>query len=102
MAGSEHEEHPGQSLVTTDPEVIRRWADERGAVPSTAPGTAHGDHLGVLELDFPGYGGEKLRQVSWDAWLSTFRERGLEFVYQEHLKDGRQSNFFRVRRRSAD
>jgi hypothetical protein len=96
-----HEDHPGQSLVTSDGEVVKRWAQDRGAVPATAPGTEHGDHLGVLEFDFPGYGGENLREVSWDEWLSTFAERDLEFVYQEHLKDGRASNFFQLRRRDG-
>ncbi|WP_263008713.1 hypothetical protein [Nonomuraea phyllanthi] len=36
--------------------MIRQWAGERDASPATVEGTEHGDHLGVLRLDFPGYG----------------------------------------------
>ncbi|SHF29247.1 hypothetical protein [Streptoalloteichus hindustanus] len=96
------EEHPGQTQVTTDPDVIRKWAEERDATPATVPGTEHGDHLGVLRFDFPGYGGDKLEHVDWDQWFDTFRERDLEFVYQEHMSSGKQSNFFTLRRRGGD
>jgi len=27
----EHEDHPGETLVTRDHDVIRRWAEARGA-----------------------------------------------------------------------
>lgn len=89
-------ERAGRSLVTTSHEVIRRWAEERGAVPATVPGTRHGDHLGVLRFDFPGYGGGDLEHVSWEEWFRTFDERNLNFIYQEQTSDGSQSNFFRL------
>src|ERR671926_146884 len=37
----EHEDYPGQTLVTDDPEVIRAWAEKRGAIPSSVPGSEH-------------------------------------------------------------
>ncbi len=86
----------GQTLETRDHDTIRQWAEERGARPATVPGTEHGDHLGVLRMDFPGYGGEDLRHVDWDEWFATFDTRDLTFVYQETTKDGNQSNFFRL------
>ena len=86
--------------ASTDHDVIRKWAEDRGGTPATAPGTEHGGHLGVLEFDFPGYGGENLSHVSWEDWFDTFDRRGLEFVYQEHLRSGNPSNFFQVRQRS--
>ena len=92
----EHEERKGKTLYTTDHEVIRRWAEERDAVPATVPGTEKGDRLGVLRFDFPGYGGQELQHVSWDEWFRTFDERGLRFIHQEHKKDGSTSNFFRL------
>jgi len=92
----EHEERPGRSLVTTDHQVIRRWAEERGARPATVPGTEHDGRPGVLRFDFPGYGGGDLREISWDEWFTTFEERELNFIYQEHRKDGSPSNFFRL------
>ncbi|RJL30086.1 Rho termination factor N-terminal domain-containing protein [Bailinhaonella thermotolerans] len=90
-------DRPGRSLVTTSHEVIKQWAEERGATPATVEGTSHDDHLGVLRFDFPGYGGGgRLRHVSWDEWFHTFDERGLNFIYQETKTDGTQSNFFRL------
>jgi hypothetical protein len=65
-------ERPGRSLVTTNHDVIREWAESRKAVPATVEGTKHGHHLGVLRFDFPGYGGDRLREVSWDEWFDTF------------------------------
>ncbi|MDR8412020.1 hypothetical protein [Nonomuraea sp. 3-1Str] len=92
----EHEERPGRSLVTTDHDVIRQWAEHRKARPSTVPGTEHEGHPGVLRFDFPGYGGGDLQEISWDDWFRTFDERKLNFIYQEHTKDGKESNFFRL------
>lgn len=86
----------GQTLRTRDHEDIKHWAQQRNAKPATVPGTEHDDHLGVLQFDFPGYGGKNLAEVSWDQWFDTFDQRNLEFVYQETTKDGRQSNFFRL------
>jgi hypothetical protein len=92
----EYEDRQGQSLATRSPEVIKHWAQERQAVPATVPGTEHGDHLGVLRFNFPGYGGRKLQEVSWDQWLKTFQDRHLVFLFQEHKKNGDMSNFFRL------
>lgn len=69
---------------------------DREATPATVPGTEHGDHLGVLRFDFPGYGGQDLAEVSWEEWFNTFDQRDLQFVFQEHTRDGSQSNFFRL------
>jgi hypothetical protein len=91
----EKPERPGQTLVTRNHDVIRRWAEERGATPATVPGTEHGDQLGVLTFDF-GADDDRLRHVSWDEWFATFDARNLNFIYQEQLSDGRQSNFFRL------
>lgn len=95
-SADEHEERPGRSLVTTDHDVIRQWAEERDATPATVPGTEHEGRAGVLRFDFPGYGGADLEEISWDDWFETFDERNLNFIYQEHKKDGKQSNFFRL------
>jgi hypothetical protein len=89
-------ERAGRSLATTSHDVIREWAEERDATPATVEGTEHGDHLGVLRFDFPGYGGDKLRHVGWDEWFDTFDRRGLNFIYQEKRADGSPSNFFRL------
>ncbi|HEU4667433.1 MAG TPA: hypothetical protein VFS79_07200 [Arthrobacter sp.] len=75
--------------------MIRQWAEERDGVPATVEGTEHGDHLGVLRMDFGGENG-KLRHISWEERFETFASRGLNFIYQEQRSDGQQSNFFRL------
>lgn len=84
----------GSTQTTKDHDTIQRWAEERGATPATVPGTEHGDHLGVLRFDFPGYGGDDLEHVEWDEWFHTFDVRDLEFKYQDTLASGKPSNFF--------
>lgn len=93
---SEHEDHPGETLATRSHEVIQAWAESRGGTPATVSGTEHGDHLGVLRFEFSGSGGENLQRVSWEDWFKTFDDRSLVFLYQEHLSNGNQSNFFRL------
>jgi hypothetical protein len=93
----EHEDRPGETLVTRNHDVIMDWAKQRQAKPSTIAGTEHGDRPGVLRLDFPGYDDSgRLQEIPWDKWFETFEARDLVFVYQEHLKNGSQSNFFRM------
>jgi hypothetical protein len=90
-------ERPGRSLVTTDHDVIRQWAEERDAVPATIEGSEHDGHPGVLRFDFPGGAeGGRLVQIDWEEWFATFDERRLNFIYQENRSDGRQSNFFQL------
>lgn len=89
---------PGEIVVTTNHEVIRQWAERRGANPATTPGSEDDGKVGVLRLDFPRYGGAVLRPVGWDDWFATFDARKLSFRYQELRADGTPSNFFRLER----
>jgi hypothetical protein len=95
-AVGQHEDHPGQSLATRSHTVIEHWAKERNAVPATVPGTEHEDRAGVLRFNFPGYGGRKLKEISWQEWFKTFDDRQLVFIFQEHMKNGNMSNFFQM------
>ena len=91
----EHEDRPGQSLVTRSHDVIQHWAEERGGTPATVPGTGPGEGPGVLRFNFPGYGGDRLEEISWEDFFKVFDDRKLVFLYQEHKSNGDQSNFFR-------
>jgi hypothetical protein len=91
----DHEDRPGQSLVTRNHNVIRYWAEERDAKPATVPGAEQGQAR-ILRFDFPGYGGKKLKTISWDEWFEPFDARDLAFHFQEHKTDGSLSNFFRL------
>lgn len=88
-------DHDGATLATTNHEVIAHWAEERGGTPATVEATKHGDHLGVLQIDFVHDDGS-LSQVSWNEWFDTFDARKLNFVYQETKSDGSQSTFHRL------
>ncbi len=92
----EHEERQGETLATRSHEVIKHWAEERKATPATVPGTEHDGRPGVLRLNFPGYGGDDLQEISWEDWFSSFDERELVFLFQEHKTNGDQSNFFQL------
>ncbi|MBQ1072237.1 hypothetical protein KBX06_03510 [Micromonospora sp. C31] len=90
-------ERPGRSLVTTNHEVIQRWARERGAEPATIAGTEREGRAGVLTFNMPGYReSSRIREITWDEWFRTFDGRKLNLIYQEQLRDGRPSNFFRT------
>jgi hypothetical protein len=91
----EHAERDGRSLVTRNHDVIRQWAEERKATPASVEGSVHDGHVGVLRFDFPG-GATDLKQFSWDDWFEAFDARKLNFIYQEHRSDGKESNFFRL------
>jgi hypothetical protein len=84
---------PGETLATRDHAVIRHWARERDAEPAVG---AEGRRGPVLRLGFPGFAGERLEPIAWDEWLAIFDERGLVFLFQEKLKNGAQSDFFRL------
>lgn len=88
-------EHDGQTLATRNFEVIRAWAEARGAQPATTP-NGDAERPRVLRFDFPGFGGKNLQPVSWEAWQRVFEERDLVFLFQDKKKDGKQSNFFRL------
>ncbi|GAB3247629.1 hypothetical protein GCM10027452_45160 [Micromonospora halotolerans] len=97
MSLDDRPERPGRSLVTTNHEVIQRWARARNAKPATIAGTERDDRPGVLTFNIPGYReSSRIREVSWDDWFRTFDLRGLNLIYQEQMRDGRQSNFFRT------
>src|SRR5207248_8189094 len=58
-----------RTRILTDPEEIRRWAEERGAKPACVRGTGGDGDVGMIRLDFPGYSGaESLEHISWDEW----------------------------------
>jgi ferritin-like metal-binding protein YciE len=92
-----HSAHP-----LTDHEEIRRWAEERRAVPSCVRGTGGGEDTGMIRLDFPGYsGGESLEEISWDDWFEKFDASNLALLVQESTAGGAQSNFNKLVKRTT-
>lgn len=91
----------GERLVTRSHHVIRRWAEERGALPATVAGDRARGSSRCLALPVPGCGGRHLRRVSWDDWFATFEEEGLSFIFREKKPDGSRSNYFILENRTA-
>lgn len=80
--------------LSRDPEIIRKWAEDRGAKPSTVASTRSENDPGLIRLDFPGYSGsDSLEEISWEDWFSKFFENDLVLLYQEETADGQKSNF---------
>lgn len=79
---------------TTDHEEIRRWAEERDAVPTVVRSTHDQEGSGILRFDLPGYDpGDELEEVTWDEFFEIFEENDLALVYQDDTSSGEQSNF---------
>jgi hypothetical protein len=75
--------------------VIRRWADQRNALPARMPGADADDPPTVLRFDFEGGGDEDLRPISWDEWFDVFDGRDLVFIYLEP-SEGEKGNTYRL------
>jgi hypothetical protein len=89
-----------ETKVTTDHDEIRRWAQERGGKPARVKGTeAGGDDAGILRIDFPGGEEDRLEEISWDEWFQKFDEENLAFLYQDEVKSGDESRFFKLVKR---
>lgn len=76
---------------TTDHSTIRRWAEQRDGKPAVV--AENGKETELIRLDFPGYTGKDLKEISWDKWFELFEENDLELLYQEETESGEKSNF---------
>jgi hypothetical protein len=86
----------GSSKTTTDHDTIKKWVEERGGSPASVKGTANDDEAGVLRIDFPDYSGkDSLEHISWDEFFEKFDEKKLAFLYQDEMRDGEESRFFK-------
>ena len=86
----------GASMKTTDHDEIRRWVEERGGRPARVKTTGSGEDPGLLRINFPGYGRrDTLEDISWEEFFEKFDSKKLAFLYQDTLKNGQQSRFFK-------
>ncbi len=94
----EHEDRAGQTRATRSGDVVRTWARSRDGEPATVEMSRSKDdgRPHVLRINLPGRGGRSLTPVRWDDWVRPFHERDLAFLFQERLRDGRDSNSLRL------
>lgn len=85
-----------KSQVTTDHNKIKSWVNERNGKPAAVKTSKTGNEGGILRIDFPGFAeSENLQEISWNEFFETFENENLAFLYQEEVKDGKQSRFFK-------
>ena len=86
----------GETRKTIDHQEIQKWVEERGGFPATVTRTEKNGEAGVLRIDFPGYSGnDSLERISWDDFFEKFDEKKLAFLYQDQMRDGEESRFFK-------
>lgn len=87
-----------QERILIDHDEIRRWAEQRGAVPARVKGTGGPDDVGILRLHFPEYSqdDEKLEEISWDEFFEEFDKKRLALLVEDRMPDGRRSNFNKI------
>ncbi|TWV98731.1 hypothetical protein [Chitinophaga pinensis] len=81
------------SNVTTDHQTIKEWVESRNGKPAQVQGTGDKNDPGILRIDFPENGSDKLEEISWDEFFDKFDENNLAFLYQDEKADGEQSYF---------
>lgn len=68
---------------TSDHDLIRAWAEERGGTPARVRGVGlRNDATTVLRLAF-GPLPPTWEPLDWDAFFDAFDEAGLAFLYEE-------------------
>lgn len=80
----------GESHTTINHQEIKQWIEERGGKPVHVKNTGDAKDPGILRIEFPD---EDLEDISWDDFFQKFDESNLAFLYQDNLKDGRESRF---------
>jgi len=99
---SESRAPAGSVVVTGDPELIQKWARERGAEPATGeatrsgPATARHVQDGDAGIRFNYPGAAPFRPISWDEWFDNFRRHELMFVYELQQPDGTPNGSYRL------
>lgn len=84
--------------ILIDHDEIRRWAEERGAVPTRVKGTGGPNDVGILRLHFPEYSqeDEKLEEISWDEFFDEFDRKKLALLVEDRTPEGQRSNFNKI------
>jgi len=83
-----------EGKITTNHDEIKKWVESRGGRPVKVKGTGRGSDVGLLRIDFPGFGNdENFEQLSWDEFFEKFDENHLAFLHQDETSGGDVSRF---------
>lgn len=72
--------------ITTDAEIIRRWADEHGGKPAVVSRTHDEQGVGIIRIMFPESAQsdhDALEEISWDEFFEQFEASELALLYEE-------------------
>jgi len=86
-----------EAHVTTNHDDIRKWVEARGGKPATVKRTGGKEDAGILRIEFQDR--ENLEEISWDEFFEKFDRNHLAFLFQDRLKSGDESRFFKFVRR---
>jgi glutathione synthase/RimK-type ligase-like ATP-grasp enzyme len=86
-----------ESHVTTNHDEIRKWVEARGGKPATVKSTGGKEDAGILRIEFQDR--QNLEEIPWDEFFEKFDRNDLAFLYQDRLKSGEESRFFKFVRR---
>jgi hypothetical protein len=70
--------------VTTDHQIIQRWAERHGGKPAAVDRTHKEDDVGIIRIMFPKAPHSEhdhLVEISWEDFFSEFNERELALLY---------------------
>jgi hypothetical protein len=83
--------------ITIDHDLIRAWAERRGARPSTDEGDERPWPL-LFDFGTPDAG---VREIGWDEFLAEFERADLAFVYRADGEIGERDDFHEFVMRST-
>ena len=76
--------------------------EERGGRPACVKTTGNKGDIGLLRIDYEGYGDDsKLQPIEWEDFFEKFEEEKLAFLYQDETADGKQSRFSKLVARNS-
>ncbi|MFL5729431.1 MAG: hypothetical protein ACJ75J_08075 [Cytophagaceae bacterium] len=91
-----------ESKITSEPAIIKEWAEQRGGKPSHIIGTGEGDDPGLLRINFPGRKESNLEDISWEDFFEKMDKNNLTFLYQEKTATGKVSRFNKIIRKDGN
>lgn len=89
--------NPLTLYVTIDHQVIRAWAQQRNARPSTIEGD---EHPWPLLFSF-GSAANGVQEISWDRFFTEFERADLAFLYCDIGPKGKVDDFHEFVKRAA-
>ena len=84
-----------QGKATTDPSLIKKWAEARRATPAVIRKfTSDGMEM-VLSFLFPDINiDEVVTRLSWEEFFEKFNQQRLVFVYEDSDRNQKASRYF--------